>query len=74
MQEPILTLKQLKDMSDRVFKDYDQNKHIIKWWKTPFLWILWLFIGETIELENWKFYKVYFKGTLYMLESKEIHA
>lgn len=47
----------------------NQDEHIIKRWKYPLLWLLWLLKGYKIRSDNWLFYWVDFRGIKYLIKS-----
>jgi hypothetical protein len=65
--KPTLTLEELREMK-KVFDQFDKNDHVIKKWKKPFLWLLWLFKGVIVESEGFKFYILDWMGTRYLLK------
>lgn len=73
MKKGTLTIETLEKVYQEA-KAYgiERDDYVIKKWKEPFLWFLWLFKGYTYTSENWKMYWVDFRGVRYMIKSKEL--
>ena len=71
MKKGTLTEKQLNKMY-KAAAVFDIKPPVIASWKTPFLWILWFFIGYSTESENIRMYWLDFRDVKYLLKSKNI--
>jgi hypothetical protein len=67
-----LDIMTIKEFNNLYKKTLSIKPPIIEKWKVPFLWILWFFIGYTTESENIKMYWLNFRGTKYLLKSKDL--
>lgn len=70
-QKGTLTIKKLEEIVS-VMSAYKPADNTIKWWKEPLLWMLYPLFGHKETSDNWVFYFVKFRSTLYLLKSEQL--
>jgi len=67
-QKGKLTIKKLEELVSEVYA-HEYANYIIKWWQLPLLWMLYPIFGyKDTSDEDFVFYYVGIKGTLYFLK------
>jgi len=66
-----LTDKEFNDTASRIFPEFNPDKHVMKRWQVPLLWMLYPLFGYKDTSESFALHYVKFRGTLYILKLEQ---
>jgi len=66
-----LTDKEFNERASGFFPGFNPDKHIIKRWQSPLLWMLYPLFGFKDTSESFTLYYVKFRGVFYLLKLEQ---